>query len=253
MGPTTQCKSDFNTVNGSSITLLWLGKNSGQNVADVCSKNKLCQLIYNNYAVANIKEIMEYLKNHTNEQIILIIPDTFDDSIVRQLYSFAALESIYIYCEDKGKPEVWKKDVNKIQRVFDDIDSLYHHLITKIIDQMKHELSQIKQKLWSDNSNNIKFIERLIDSDEVKTKRVTDEFMSYYEDSFSLSVSDATNRYYIDDKEENIDSCLTYFPCDENKTLVESNISIQQSTTVSPFIKKSDQEYIDSGKINILF
>lgn len=239
MGPTHKSNSSFRKKKIDDMTLVWLDQNISSRTDDnYYSMFKLSHLFHNIRTFTSINSFVQYLIDELNEQAIIIISGSFGDKVIPTIHNHPFIDSIYIFCQNKIKHELWAKNYNKIQGVYTDIDFICIYII-------KEKLYQNHSKFKSSFDESLKFIEHLEEKDNYEYEQIKEEFLSYYIDNQALLVSETIN----EDMDENIDSYLMYFSSNDTPENVNLNDCVQQSNTVIPFIKQTDQKYFDNGKM----
>jgi hypothetical protein len=246
MGPTNKSNGCLRRKKIDNMTLIWLDKRIGRTDENYYSMKRFCDLFNNIRTFNRIDSFIDYLYNEVNEAIILVVSGSFGSQIIPKIHLFNLIDSIYIFCENKTKHQLWAKDFHKIHGVYNDIDLLCLYLRKTKLFQPNDEYHSIKKKSSSNQSSPLQYIECLIQPDH-SNEQVKNEFMSYYSENQAQPVSDIIDRDSCHNKNENIDSFLIYF-CDDKVRKVDMDNDVAQSNTVIPFIQQKDQPNIDNGK-----
>ncbi len=124
MAPTYKSNGGLYKKKIDDMTLIWVDKTISRTDENYYSLSQLGNLVHNIHTFTRVETFIEYLNNELNEKIILIISGTLGCEIIPKVHSFPLIESIYVFCQNKTKHQLWAKNFNKIQGVFNDIDFL---------------------------------------------------------------------------------------------------------------------------------
>ena len=73
-------------------------------------------------------QCIDFLSDIKNEKIFLIVSDTFGQQLADLINNFDQIDSIYVFCKDRGKAERWALKEKKIKGVFTKIEPIYDAL-----------------------------------------------------------------------------------------------------------------------------
>jgi hypothetical protein len=208
MGPTHKCTVRLKKKRFDDVTLIWLDRSIARTDDNYYSMKRLCNLFNNIRTFSRIDGFINYLNDGLDEKIILVVSGSLGEEIIPKIHSFHLIDSIYIFCQNKTKHQLWAKDYSKIQGVYNDIDTLRLYLIKSKLFQSDDDYYPNKKESSSKDSSALNFIEHLIEPD-YSNEEIKDEFMSYYyTENQALPVSDIIDQDQDScyNKDENIDS-----------------------------------------------
>ena len=250
MAPSHKCTFRLKKKRFDDVTLIWLDRSIAPTEDNYYSMKQLCNLFNNIRTFSRTDEFINYLNDGLDEKIILVVSGSLGEEIIPKIHSFHLIDSIYIFCLNKIKHQLWAKDYSKIQGVYNDIDTLRLYLIKSKLFQSDDDYYPNEKKSSSKDSSPLNFIEHLIESD-YPNEEIKNEFMSYYyTDNQALPVSDIIDQDQDSccNKDENIDSFLIYFSSNDTVEKVDLENDVAHSNTVTPFVSQNDHQYADYGK-----
>jgi hypothetical protein len=108
----------FSKTNLELLTLIWLDKfvDSTQENREI--QDKLRSIITNVLVFDNCQSCEYYLKyeiNDQHEKIILIVSGQFGREIIENIHQLRQIISIFVFCGDKQKHELWAKNYSKVR------------------------------------------------------------------------------------------------------------------------------------------
>ncbi|CAF2739873.1 unnamed protein product [Rotaria sp. Silwood2] len=114
--------------NVESFTCLWLDKYVNTTEDNIDTQEELRQIINDLRTFDNSDACEQYIRQVTQEKIVLIVSGGLGRQIVPRLHDLSQFSSCYVFCQDKKANEEWAKKYDKINGVF----VQRNHLITQI-------------------------------------------------------------------------------------------------------------------------
>ncbi|CAF2156103.1 unnamed protein product [Rotaria magnacalcarata] len=128
-----------NDENLEELSMIWLDSNIHKNEDCLEMLTTLRSVINYLKVFDNISECIAYINSITTEtKILFIVSAELGESVISEIYHSPNIVSIYVFCYDKIKHEIWSSQYKpKLQGVFIDKDTLY----SKLVSDMKLQLS----------------------------------------------------------------------------------------------------------------
>ncbi|UJR17402.1 hypothetical protein I4U23_004297 [Adineta vaga] len=131
-----------NNENVEELSVVWV--DSCINKTDDCldMANKLRSITNSLITFDTIDKCMYYVNSSTaEEKIFLIVSGDFGENLVPKIYHLSKIISIYIFCYDKIKHDLWSNTYKpKVQDVFTEKDALFSKLTSDVQIQLRHFL-----------------------------------------------------------------------------------------------------------------
>lgn len=109
-----------------NFIVVWLDGNQNFHDTDIkASITRLQQLVHLILPFPDAEQCIDFISEIEHEKIFLIISDTFGRQLLPLINSFQQIDSIYVYCRDRGKNERWALKEEKIKGVFTKIEPIY--------------------------------------------------------------------------------------------------------------------------------
>jgi len=108
------------------ITLIWLDKMVNGTEENRQTQDKLRSIINYLETFDNCLECEDYIRNRINDKqdkIILIVSGRLGEEITERIHQLKQIISIYVFCFDKEKNQIW---ANKYQKVFIETYALFY-------------------------------------------------------------------------------------------------------------------------------
>jgi len=106
-----------------NFIVIWLDAN--QNSHDKSSINRFQQFVNLILSFDDCDQCIDFLTDIKDEKIFLIVSDTFGQQIVSLITNLDQIDSVYVYCKERGKNEKWALKEKKIKGVFTKIEPIY--------------------------------------------------------------------------------------------------------------------------------
>jgi tetratricopeptide (TPR) repeat protein len=126
-----------------NFVLIWLDSNINDSNKDY--QNSIVQLRRIVTAIntfTDTDECIDFLTEIKVEKVFMIVSDTFAKQLVSLIHDIHQLYSIYVFCGDTAKHEVWTNDWTKVKGFFTEIE-LICNLLKRNTQQCDHDLSPI--------------------------------------------------------------------------------------------------------------
>ncbi|CAF1233983.1 unnamed protein product [Rotaria sp. Silwood1] len=132
----------INDENLEEMSIIWLDSNIHKTDDCLEMMNALRSIINDLHAYDNIDKCINYINSiRTDEKIVFIVSGPLGEKIIPDIYQSPKIVSIYIFCYDKTKHEVWSNQYKaKIQGVFNEKNLLYSKLISDVNLQLRNFL-----------------------------------------------------------------------------------------------------------------
>jgi len=106
--------------------LIWLDVTINMNEDTIISQTKLRAIVNSLFLFHTIDETIKFIKNVKDEKVFLIISGSLGWELIERTDTnkLSQLDSIYIFCRDKSKHKVLRKQDHKVRGIFTDIDPL---------------------------------------------------------------------------------------------------------------------------------
>jgi tetratricopeptide (TPR) repeat protein len=202
-------KSRF--VSTETFVIIWLDPNITLSNKDIENLIDYLQCIVNSVKIfTDIDQSIDYLSEMINEKVLMIVSGSIGQYIIPLIYEFNQLVSIYIFCENKSKHELWTSKINKIKGIFTQIEELCDKLridiqylennfipITVISPSSINNLNQLDCSFMYSQS----LIEIILENQLNKQENEKKEFIdfcriNYLENKLELKLIDEFDRNY---------------------------------------------------------
>lgn len=129
---TVICKGIFYqsmASNLESFTCLWLDRTVNSSEDNLETLRELRQIINDLRTFDNIDQCEKYIRQITEEKVVLIVSGAFGQQIVSRIHNLPQFSACYVFCQNKKVNEEWAKQYpkvksfsRKIQQIFYSID-----------------------------------------------------------------------------------------------------------------------------------
>lgn len=194
-----------NARNIQNHSLVWLENSIDKvgNIAHLEIISKLQKLVSTVYIFTDVDECVNFLTNAKEENIVLILSETFPDTTVSIIHELSGINRIYIFPGNNAKHEEWSQQWAKVKGIFTNTTHLYRELIyaTEECNQNDISISYIPSNDRTTNRNldelDSSFMytqvlkEILLDID-FEQHHIT-EFLAYCREAFVDNISELRN------------------------------------------------------------
>ncbi|CAF0817847.1 unnamed protein product [Rotaria sordida] len=113
-------KSDDQPMNSNleSFACLWLDQNINSTQDNLQTHKELRQVINHLRIFDNIDECEQYIRQITNEKLVLIVSGSLGQQLIPQLHDLPQFSACYIFCQDQKANEQWANKYHKVNGVF---------------------------------------------------------------------------------------------------------------------------------------
>ncbi|CAF0820146.1 unnamed protein product [Rotaria sordida] len=101
-----------------SFACLWLDQNVNSTKDNLQTQKELRQVINHLRIFDNIDECEQYIRQITNEKLVLIVSGSLGRQVVPQLHDLPQFSACYIFCQDQKANEQWANKYHKVNGVF---------------------------------------------------------------------------------------------------------------------------------------
>ena len=121
-----------------NFLLIWLDAKLDES-NEQCQKNlkQLRSIINTIYTFQELNSCVHFLDQITDEKVFLIVSGALGESIMSTIHDKSSLDTIYVFCENKGRHEGWTKQWSKIKGI--------HTQISSICDALQKAVKQFNQ------------------------------------------------------------------------------------------------------------
>ncbi|CAF0769370.1 unnamed protein product [Rotaria sordida] len=137
-----------------SFVCLWLDKSVNKTEDNIDTQKELRQIINDLRTFDNSDECEKYIRQITQEKVVLIVSGGLGRQIVPRLHDLPQFSACYIFCQDKKANEEWAKKYNKIYGVFVQRNQLITQISDDQINRTKAE-DGASVSVISSNSQNL--------------------------------------------------------------------------------------------------
>ncbi|CAF3434182.1 unnamed protein product [Rotaria socialis] len=109
--------------------VIWLDSNINETNGDYQkSINSLRNIVNTIKTFTNTNSCIDYLIQIKDEKIFIIVSGALAQTIVPHIQGISKLDSIYVFCANKSKHELWINEWSKVKGVFTQIELICHAL-----------------------------------------------------------------------------------------------------------------------------
>jgi hypothetical protein len=103
------------TSNLESFICLWLDKTVNTSEDNIETQKDLRQIINHLRTFDNSDQCEQYIRQITEEKVILIVSGGLGRQIVPRLHSLPQFSACYVFCQDKKANEEWASKYHKVK------------------------------------------------------------------------------------------------------------------------------------------
>jgi hypothetical protein len=103
------------TSNLESFTCLWLDRTVNSAEDNIETQKELRQIINDLRTFENIDKCEQYIRQITEEKVVLIVSGGFGQQIVPRLHDLPQFSACYVFCQNKKLNEEWAKNYHKVK------------------------------------------------------------------------------------------------------------------------------------------
>ncbi|CAF4747223.1 unnamed protein product [Rotaria sp. Silwood1] len=107
-----------------SFACLWLDRNVNSTEDNIKTQKELRRMINHLRIFDNIDKCEEYIRQITQEKVILIVSGSLGRDFVPRLHDLPQLTACYVFCQDQKTNEQWANKYHKVNGVFINYDKL---------------------------------------------------------------------------------------------------------------------------------
>jgi hypothetical protein len=101
--------------NVKSFKYLWLDRNVNSADDNIETQKELRQIISDLRTFENSDKCEQYIRQITEEQVVLIVSGAFGQQIVPRLHDLPQFFACYVFCQNKKANEGWAKNYDKVK------------------------------------------------------------------------------------------------------------------------------------------
>ena len=114
--------------NVENFVVVWLDAAIGSNTDTQKSKDQLQQLVNAVKIFTNPDECRTFIESVKEEKIFLIVSDALGEQFVPAVHDMTQLDSIYVFCSNKEKPQQWSGQFPEVRGVYTSITPVCEQL-----------------------------------------------------------------------------------------------------------------------------
>jgi hypothetical protein len=103
------------TSNLESFICLWLDKTVNTSEDNIETQKDLRQIINDLRTFDNSDQCEQYIRQITEEKVVLIVSGAFGRQIVPRLHNLPQFSACYVFCQDKKANEEWASKYHKVK------------------------------------------------------------------------------------------------------------------------------------------
>lgn len=107
------CSND----NLETYSLLWLDAEVNSSKENVSAQKKLRSALNHIRTFEDVEECKEYIEQSTDDRITFIVSGDMGQKIVPLVHALIQIVSIYVYCFNKKKHELWTAKFPKVYKL----------------------------------------------------------------------------------------------------------------------------------------
>ena len=112
-----------------NFVIIWLDSNLNESDDNYQKTISSLQRIVNGIKTfTNIKSCVAFLSQIENEKVFIIVSGSLGQTIMPHIHCMSNVNSIYIFCSNRSKHELWTKEWIKVKGVFTQITPICHSL-----------------------------------------------------------------------------------------------------------------------------
>ena len=102
-----------------TFVIIWVDSNITSSNKDIQNSiDHLRRIVNSIKTFTDVDQSIDYLSDVINEKVLMIVSGSLGQHIVPLIYEMSQLVSIYIFCENKSRYELWTSKINKVKGVF---------------------------------------------------------------------------------------------------------------------------------------
>jgi hypothetical protein len=113
----TNAVSQSTTSNLESFACLWLDQNVNSTQDNRDTLQQLRQVINHLQTFNNSDECEQYIRQITQEKVVLIVSGSSGRHIVPRLHDLPQFSACYVFCQDQKANEQWANKYHKVKHV----------------------------------------------------------------------------------------------------------------------------------------
>jgi hypothetical protein len=110
-------KSDI-VRNLESFTCVWLDGSVNETDDSRQTEQKLRQIINHLFTCNDEKKCEKYIRNTTQEKVVLIVSGTMGQHIIPRIHNLSQLSAYYVFCANKQFHTAWASHYSKVRNDF---------------------------------------------------------------------------------------------------------------------------------------
>jgi hypothetical protein len=100
-----------------SFACLWLDQTVDSTQDNLMTQQELRQVINHLRTFNNSDECEEYIRQVTQEKVVLIVSGALGRQIIPRIHDLLQLSSFYVFCQDKKANEQWANKYHKVKHL----------------------------------------------------------------------------------------------------------------------------------------
>jgi hypothetical protein len=98
-----------------AVYLIWLDAFANVSTENITTQKQFQSIIHHFKTFEKVQDCEQYIQQKTKyDRIFLIVSGRLGQEIVPRIEKFRQVFTIYVYCKDKQRNEVWAKQVTKV-------------------------------------------------------------------------------------------------------------------------------------------
>ena len=98
-----------------SVSLIWLDATVNASDGSLATQKEFQSTIPQFYAFENVSDCKEYIEEKSHyDRIFFIVSGRLGADIVPHIHQYRQVFSIYVFCQDKRRNELWAKKYSKV-------------------------------------------------------------------------------------------------------------------------------------------
>ncbi|CAF1312562.1 unnamed protein product [Adineta steineri] len=114
---------DITNDSGTNI-LIWLDSDVNSYVENIEIQKKLKQIIKQFKIFYKLDECVNYLADLVNQNIVLIVSDLFESTVISTINDFAQIKAVYVFDVDNKVTETCTKEYEKLKGIYTKLEDL---------------------------------------------------------------------------------------------------------------------------------